>query len=171
MEEDKTNASEAVSETYDASDRPFDFVGADVETALICESDASLREKIASALQPSGYQITMPASAKDALKNMRYHVYNVVIVNENFDTDDPARNEVLNYLANLNMGTRRQIFVVMVSGRLRTIDNMAAFNNSVNLIINSKNTEDAGQIIKGGIADNENFYHVYKETLRKKGRI
>jgi hypothetical protein len=48
---------------------------------------------------------------------------------------------------------------------------MAAFNNSVNLIINAKNIDDAVTIIKGAIADHEAFYYVYKETLKKKGRI
>jgi len=171
MEEEKTLTSEVLSETYDASDRPFDFVGADVGTALICESDASLKEKIPAAMQTLDYQITEAASAKDALKNMRYHTYNVVIVNENFDTDNPANNEVLNYLANLNMSTRREIFVAMISNRFRTMDNMAAINNSVNLIINAKNIDDAVTIIKGAIADHEAFYYVFKETLKKKGRI
>ena len=170
MEEKKTHTKEVSSDTYDASDRPFDFVGEDVGTALICESDASLRKKLAAAMQNLGYQITEPASAKDALKNMRYHVYDVVIVNENFETDEPATNEVLQHLANLNMGTRRESFVTVISNRFRTMDNMAAYNQSANLIINTKNISDAGQIIKSGINDNDAFYHVYKEILRKKGR-
>jgi ActR/RegA family two-component response regulator len=170
MEEKKTHAKDVSSDTYDASDRPFDFVGEDVGTALICESDASLRKKLAAAMKNLGYQITEPASTKDALKNMRYHVYDVVIVNENFDTDNPATNEVLQYLANLNMSTRREIFVTVISSRFRTMDNMAAYNHSANLIINTKNINDAGQIIKSGINDNDAFYHVYKEILRKKGR-
>ncbi len=170
MEEKKTLTKEASSDTYDASDRPFDFVGEDIGTVIICESDAPLKKKLAAAMKNLGYQITEPASAKDALKNMRYHIYDVVIVNENFDTDNPAANEVLQYLANLNMSTRREIFVTVISSRFRTMDNMAAYNQSANLIINTKNINDAGQIIKSGINDNDAFYHVYKEILRKKGR-
>jgi len=170
MEEEKTLTKEVVSDTYDASDRPFDFVEADVGTALICESAASLKKKLTTAMKTLGYQITETVSAKDALKNMRYHVYDVVIVNENFNTDNPAANEVLQYLANLNMSTRREIFVTVISSRFRTMDNMAAFNNSVNLVINTKNINEAGQIIKSGIAEDNAFYHAYKETLKKKGR-
>jgi hypothetical protein len=59
----------------------------------------------------------------------------------------------------------------MISNSFRTMDNMAAINNSVNLIINAKNIDDAVTIIKGAIADHEAFYYVYKETLKKKGRI
>jgi len=170
MEEEKILKSETSSETYDAADRPFDFVGTDVETALICESGVVLCEKIDAAIKSLDYQITTPGSAKDALKNLRYHVYNLIIVNENFSTDNPASNEVLNYLANLNMSTRRQMFVAMISNRFRTGDNMAALNNSVNFVINIKNIFDIGEIIMGAIANNKEFYHVFRETMKKKER-
>ncbi|MEI8173643.1 MAG: hypothetical protein WCH07_09200 [Deltaproteobacteria bacterium] len=171
MEEAKTLASELASETYGTPDKPFDFVEADTETALICESDTAVREKISSAMKTIGYRTTETTSAKDALKNMRFHAYKVVILNENFDASDREGNAVLNYLASLNMSTRRQIFVALLSSQFRTTDNMAAFNKSVNLIINTSNIDDFGQIIKQGVAENEAFYHVFKETLRKKGRI
>ena len=168
MEEKKT-AKEASFDTYDAADRPFDFVGEDVGTAIICESDSPLRKKLMSAMKTLGYQISEPPTPKDALKNMRYHIYDVVIVNEYFGTDDPAVNEVLQYLSSLNMSVRREIFLTVISNRFRTMDNMAAYNLSANLIINTKNINEAGQIIKSGINDNNAFYHVYKEILRKKG--
>lgn len=171
MEEDeKILQSEAASDAYDAADRPFDFVGVDVETALLCESDPVLREKIDDVLRSMDYQITMPGSAKDALKNLRYHVFDLIVVNDNFDTDDPANNEVLSYLANLNMSTRRKMFVAMISSTFRTGDNMAALNHSVNCIINIKNVGDIGQIITSAIAENEEFYHVFRETMRKRER-
>jgi CheY-like chemotaxis protein len=162
---------EAAFEAYDTSDSPFDFMEADVETALICESDPALRENMSHAMNSLGYRITEPASAKEALKNMRFHVYDVVILNETFDTADPASNAVLDYLSHLNMSTRRKIFVALISSQFRTGDNMAAFNKSVNLIINTSNIDDLGLIIKRGAAENEAFYYVFNETLSKKGRI
>lgn len=172
MKEEKTLVNEAAFEAYDTSDRPFDFMEADTETALICESDPALRENMSHAMSSLGYRITEPSSAKDALKNMRFHVYDVVILNENFDTADPAAsNAVLDYLSHLNMSTRRKIFVALISSQFRTGDNMAAFNKSANLIINTSNIDDLGLIIKRGAAENEAFYYVFKETLSKKGRI
>jgi CheY-like chemotaxis protein len=170
MEEEKP-VSDVGSEAYDTSDRPFDFVEVNAETALICESDPALREKISNAMKNLGYRTTEATSARDALKNMRFHVYNVVILNENFDTGEQTGSAVLNYLATLNMSTRRQIFVTLISSQFRTSDNMATFNKSVNLIINTSNIDDIGAVIKRGVAENDAFYHVFKETLRKKGRI
>ena len=69
------------------------------------------------------------------------------------------------------MSTRRNMFVAMVSSRYRTMDNMMAFNTSVNLIINIKNIEDIGKILGRGITDTELFYSIFKETLKDAGRI
>jgi len=171
MEEEKSLLSEVASDTYDASDRPFDFLETGGETTLICEPDPSTREKISNAVKSLGYRVTEPASARDALKRMRFHVYDLVVLNENFDTEDADSNNVLNYLNSLPMSTRRQIFVALVSDRFRTMDNMAAFNRSVNLVINPKNIDDIGPIIERGTTDNRAFYHVFREILREKGRI
>jgi CheY-like chemotaxis protein len=168
MEDDKTLSKEESYE-YDASDRPFDFVEVGIGTALVCESDIAAREKISSVLREMGYQIREPASLKDAVKNMRFHIYDVVILNENFDTENTDSNIVLNFLANLNAGTRRQIFVALLSKRFRTMDNMAAFNKSVNVVVNMKNIDDIDIILRRSFNDNTAFYQVFKETLKKKG--
>lgn len=162
------------SENYDASDRPFDFVDIGNETALICESDPANREKIKTCLTGMGYQITEPLTAKDAIRNMRFHVFDLIVMNDGFNLEESGKSgaaAILHYLANLEMGIRRQIFVALISEKYRTMDNMAAFNNSVNLVLNPKNMDDFEAIIKRGLDDNTAFYHVYKETLKKMGQL
>jgi response regulator RpfG family c-di-GMP phosphodiesterase len=170
MEDQNAFLNEPVSESYDAADRLFDFVGEGGATALVCESDPAVREKIGDGLKDLDYQITSPEKTKEALKAMRFHVFDVVVVNELFDTANPEANEVLQYLENLNMTTRRRFFVALVSEKYRTMDNVAAFNRSVNLVINIKSIEDTGKIIKQGLADNKAFYHIFQETLQKMGK-
>ena len=102
---------------------------------------------------------------------MRYHVYDLVVVDESFDTKNPDSNGVLIYLERLGMSVRRNIFVAMISSRYRTMDNMMAFHASVNLIINIKNIEDVGKILSRGITDTELFYRIYKENLKETGRV
>lgn len=170
MEEENTLLDQIDSSTYDAADKPFDFVDAEGETALVCESDPAIREKISAAMKLLGYMITEAGSAKDALKKMRFHTYDAVVLNERFDTASPDENDVLRYLENLSMVTRRDIFVALVSERFRSMDNMAAFNRSANLVINLKNIDDVETILKRGISENNAFYRVFKETLIKTGR-
>ena len=101
---------------------------------------------------------------------MRYHVYDLVVVNEIFDTTSPDANGVLIYLERLNIDIRRNIFVAMMSQKYRTMDNMMAFRYSVNIIINVKKMNQFANILNSGIAANELFYRVYKETLKTAGR-
>ena len=170
MEDRKAPLNEATVERYDAADRPFDFFGEEGETVLICEPDPAVREKIGKTLQDLGYQATMALSAMDALKTMRFHLFDVIVVNELFDTANPEANDVLRYLENLNMSTRRKIFVAMVGARCRTMDNMTAFNRSVNIVIHVQNIEDVGRILKRGVAEHKAFYHVFQKTLQEMGK-
>jgi predicted Zn finger-like uncharacterized protein len=156
---------------YDTFDKPFDFIEEEGLTALLCEQNPAARQTIVNALNLLEYQITLAESARDALKRMRYHVYDLVVINESFDTKNPDSNGVLIYLERLAMSVRRNIFVAMISSRYRTMDNMMAFNTSVNLIINIKNIEDIGKILSRGITDTELFYRIYKETLKETGRV
>ena len=170
-EKEKTIIDEVDADTYDASDKPFDFVEEGVKTALLCESDAAIQTKIKTGLYNMDYHITAPQLPKDALKQMRFHVFDMVVLNERFGTQNPDMTPVLKYLDRLNMSTRRNIFVTLITSRYRTMDNMAAFNKSVNLIVNLKNIDEIEKILRRGIADYEAFYRVYKRALLKTGRV
>ena len=162
---------EVTSGSYDSAERPFDFIEEGVKTALVCEADPVNREKIVAALRRLDYQVRHPASARDALKQMRFHVFDIILVNEAFDTPDPDHNNVLRFIERLSMSVRRDIFVALITGRFRTSDNMAAFNKSVNIVINLEHIDEIEKILKRGVSDNDHFYRLYKESMVKTGRV
>ena len=163
------NGSENVRNGHNG-DEFFDFLEEEGQTALVCEPNPLMRKTINGALISLGYRVTSAESVRDALKRMRYHSYGLVAINEDFDTDNPEANGILIYLERLSMTVRRDIFVVMISDRCRTMDNMIALNRSVNLVINVKNVEDIGKILSRGIKDNEFFYRAFKQALMEAGR-
>lgn len=150
---------------------PFGFVEEEGPTALVCEPNPLIRKAIIDSLASLAYRIMAAESVRDALKRMRYHSYGLVVINEDFDSDNPEVNGILIYLERLSMAVRRTMFVVMISRRHRTMDNMIALNRSVNLIVNVKNVEDIGKIINRGITDNELFYRTFKQALMQAGRV
>ena len=156
---------------YDASDKPFDFIEEEGKTAIICEANPLVRQTIIDNLQLMEYQVTVADNSRDALKRMRYHTYDLVVVDEDFDTDDPNTNGIILYLERLGMAVRRNMFVALVSARHRTMDNMMAFHKSVNLIINVKNIDDIGKIISRGITDHALFYRMHREMMKETGRV
>jgi len=163
--DDLFDFAEGEEEAYDAADKPFDFIEEEGKTALVCESDTLVREKLRPTLKLMEYHITEVPNSRDALKKMRYHTYDLILVNEYFDTRDPDANPVLIYLERLFMETRRNIFVTLLTTRFRTMDQMTAFQKSVNLILNLRNVDDFDKIIQRGIADFSLFYKVFKESM------
>ncbi|MBW1697777.1 MAG: hypothetical protein JRH18_10650 [Deltaproteobacteria bacterium] len=167
----KPASDDIVEGSYDASEKPFDFVEKEGKTALVCESDSTVKKAIFSALSSMQYHVTDARDISDALRCMRYHVYDLVLVDESFGSEDPGKNDILTYLRRLPMEIRRKIFVTLISGRYRTFDNMMAFKHSVNLILNVENADAAEKILVRAIADNDLFYRVFKDSLKSTGRI
>jgi len=159
-----------ISDSYDASDKPFDFVEEEGKTALVCESDPERKKQIIEALHIMEFNTNEADNSRDVLKRMRYHVYDLIVLNEKFDTPNNELNPIMMAIDRLPISTRRNIFVALISDRFRTMDSMTAFQKSVNIIINIKNMEDFGKILNRGITDHESFYRIFKETLKKLGR-
>jgi CheY-like chemotaxis protein len=169
MSEVKISAKSGESEAEHAG-RPFGYLDPDSETVIICEQNPADREKISGELKGMGFAVVEPSSSKEALKCMRFHIFDVLFVDENFDTGNSGINDVLKYLEGLSMTVRRKTFAVLISNTLDTLDNMMAYNKSVSLIINKKEIDNAGQILKRALTEHNAFYHVYKESLRKHGK-
>jgi flagellar motor component MotA len=117
-----------------------------------------------------GYAVAEAKSAREALQFMRFHIFSAIFVDESFDTAEGQANSVLQFLEGLSMTVRRQTFVTLLSASLKTMDNMMAYNRSVNLIVNKNEIADIGQVFKKALDEYESFYHVYKENLRKAGK-
>lgn len=167
----QSNGSADNGQRYNAADKPFDFIEEEGKTGIVCEMNPLVRQTIIDNLQLMEYQTTVAENSRDALKRMRYHTYDLVVVDEDFDTDDPNTNGIILYLERLGMAVRRNMFVALISSRHRTMDNMMAFHRSVNLIINIKNIEDIGKIISRGITDHGLFYRMHREMMKETGRV
>ncbi|PKN19260.1 MAG: hypothetical protein CVU71_07045 [Deltaproteobacteria bacterium HGW-Deltaproteobacteria-6] len=155
----------------DAEGRPFGFMAPEGDTAMVCEQDPAAREKIVSMLKSKGYAVVEAKSCGEAIKFMRFQIFNVIVVNENFDTPAGNVNSIVWNLEGLPMVTRRQTFVVLISAALKTLDNMTAYNKSVNVIINKSQVDNIETIFKKALAEHESFYHVFNGILRKQQKV
>ncbi|HUN55692.1 MAG TPA: hypothetical protein VMU29_11100 [Smithella sp.] len=158
-------------EEIDYSGRPFDYRDTESNTSMICEHDPVIRQRIREALVSLNFNVVEAATSKEALKYTNFHTFNVIVVNEDFDTEKDGVNKVLLYLEQLPMAVRRKIFVVLISPTFATMDYMNSLNKSVNLIINEDEVSGVGLIINKEMEENEYFYHVFKEYQRKLGKM
>jgi CheY-like chemotaxis protein len=144
--------------------------GEDFKAALICDDNAETQNLINTALKDLQYKIDISTSSADIFEKVRFNQYNVIVLNENLAGSHPENNEVLRFFQNMPMVTRRHIFLALIGQNHKTLDNMTAFAKSVNAVINKSDLSNLANILKKSIADNEQFYKVYKETLRKLGK-
>ena len=150
-------------------DVSLDFAEEGQKTAMVCDDNNS--EAIKSALKELDYRVSIASSSEDAINRMKFTLYDIIILNEEFDNSMSENNKVLKYIQPISMPIRRKIFFVMVGNNFRTFDNMTAFAKSANLVINTKDLPNFKSIIKKSVSDNEVFYKVFKETLRGAGKM
>lgn len=155
------------SDEYDASEKPFDFLEEEGKTALICENNEAAVDRIQEVLIIMEYHITVAKDVRDALRKMKYHVYDLILVNDTFCDSEPSTNGVLVYLERLGMDVRRNIFVTMITRRYATMDRMAAFLNSVNITLNINDMQELDKVIGPGLRDYDLSYAVYKENQKR----
>lgn len=165
----ETIVREVDSKAYDASEKPFDYLVEGEIIALLCEQEPKIRQGIGKILKSMNYRVVEAVSARNALKYMRFHTYNLVVVNEMFEAPNADSNHIIQYLAQLPISVRRDVFVVLFGKSFRTMDSMIAFNKSVNLVVNVQDLGDIAKILNGALTDHEHFYHVFKESAKKAG--
>lgn len=163
-----SNQSKTASRKYDAADKPFDFVDDGRQTSLVCLADGAAATAITTALEVMGYVVKSAGNVEQALLNMRYHLFDVVVVDDGFDP--PGEPGVLDYFCQLEMVSRRRIFVVLIARQFRTMDNMSAFHQSVNLVINPTSLDEVEKILVRGIQEHEDFYAVFNDSLKETGK-
>ncbi len=142
----------------------------DLPNALICEDRQDMRNLIMYSLEELKYNVFIANNVEEAMENFKYNNIKLVVLNENYAGGTYENNEILEYLKFMSIHERRNIFLVLTGKSFESLDNMQAFANSVNVIINDKDFGNLTKILKRSIADNDNFYKVFKDVMKKEGK-
>ncbi|SLM27539.1 conserved hypothetical protein [Desulfamplus magnetovallimortis] len=156
---------------YNASDKPFDLLDENAKTALLCISHPHALEISVKIMNSMQYQIETVDNVQTALNRMKYHLFNIIIVDEDFDVNRRGFAYLMEYINDLDMMLRRRTVVFFLSKNHRTMDNMASFHLSVNQIINISKITGMEGLVRRTVKEHEQFYAIYNESLRKMGKI
>ena len=153
-----------------SEDKDLDFFEEDSKLTLVMTGNREHETKIKSAVQSLGYRYIPAESTRDAIGKMRFHHFDLIILEDGFDGGDLKRSPVISHLNRFSMSIRRQIFLAVISYDFKTMDNMMAFALSANLVINPKEMDRFSAILKKAISDNEKFYKVFVDTMTQLGK-
>ena len=137
---------------------------------IVCENAPERQAIVRAALEQLGYTPLPATTAEEAGERLRRHAFEIVVVDERFESGGVFDNPVLKMLNTMPIGQRRQIFVVLLGREFKTFDNMMAFTRSVNVVVNLNDLPHLPAIIHKGLNDNNDFYRVFREMLLEVGR-
>jgi CheY-like chemotaxis protein len=163
---DAPTAIEADLDTASAYDSPLEVLEEGAMSALVCVDEPERLKTVKEALEDLNYYSSVASSVKEALSKLRYNQYDLVMLDEEFCGESADNNTILRYLQPMPMSTRRNIFLMMISSQIRTLDNLLAFANSVNAVINVSDIQKVKLVLERAMADHRRFYKVYKDLVQ-----
>ena len=163
---DAPTAIEADLDTTSAYDSPLEVLEEGAMSALVCVDEPERLKAVREALEDLNYYSSVASSVKEALSKLRYNQYDLVMLDEEFCGESADNNTILRYLQPMPMSTRRNIFLMLISNQIRTLDNLMAFAKSVNAVINVSDTEKVKLVLERAMADHRRFYKVYRDLVQ-----
>jgi predicted Zn finger-like uncharacterized protein len=151
------------------TDEALDFYDEDAKLALVL-AENDIAEKVKAAVEELGYKYIPSPNTRDALGKLRFHRFDIIFLAEGFDGQELANSPIHNYLNTISISARRRIFVALMGDNLKTMDEMAAYAMSSNIVISTKDTDKLLPILKKGISEYEKFYKVFMDTLVEVGK-
>ena len=137
---------------------------------LVCENAPERQGVIKAALEQLGCTMLPATTAEEATERIRRQMFEIVIVDEQFEASGVLDNAVLKMLNSMPIGIRRHIFVVLLGREFKTFDNMMAFTRSVNVVVNLNDLPHLPAILRKGLEDNNDFYRVFRDMLAEVGK-
>src|SRR5262245_34055790 len=141
----------------------MDFFEVGDKTSLIC-TDAKVGEIVRTTLHDLDFKFHSADNAEIATERIRYTLYDIIIIQDDFAGGDLKANSVLNYLSSLAMAQRRFSMVVLIGSTFKTLDALQAFAYSVQLVVNTMDLANLGAILKKSWAEFDVLYRVYKSV-------
>jgi CheY-like chemotaxis protein len=138
--------------------------------ALVCEDAPERQAVIKAALEQIGFTMLAVKNADEAVERLRRDVYELVILDEQYQGATPLDNPVLASLRAMSMTQRRWTFVALVGREFKTFDNAMAFARSVNVVVNINDLPHFPAILKKGITDHVEFYRTFRQVLTDAGK-
>jgi hypothetical protein len=139
------------------------------QTALVCVDVPEVQRIVVDQLTALNYKIHTGLFVEDVLLKLRAHVYDVVVISEHFNATDMTTNPIIAAAIAAPAEQRRRQFLVVVGSTLATNDDMQAFQNSVDLVVNLADVVNLRPVLRRGLMRMNEFYAPFREALQAEG--
>jgi hypothetical protein len=145
-------------------------VVSDIPQAMVLVQDEKIEEQVVGALTGLGYRAETVDNLVDAIEKMQFFDYSSIVMQASFDGNDLEGNGFHELMSSMSMSRRRYIFYVLLGPQFNTFYNLQALAYSANLVVNEKDTNHFGVILRKAIPEYEELFGPFMEELKVQGR-
>lgn len=139
--------------------------------ALVCVDDEMQRHEYDEMLAALGLStVHRMADQVQAMTYLTQVVYDVVILDANFDGSTLEGNPVLACVAEIPMSQRRNMFVAVCADEKYVYDTIGAYSQSVNLFFAYTDAREVLRTFEHGMSEHQRLYRVYWEVCQDLGK-
>lgn len=151
--------------TYEEED-----VVEEIPLALVLVPEDHGREEVVNAVEGLGYRAEVSESGEVAMEKMEFVNYASVILHTEFEEGGLAKSKMYRFLRNMEMGRRRYLFFALIGERLNTLYDLQALAYSANIVVNERDVQYFGTILRKAIPDYEALFGPLMEEMRVYGK-
>ncbi len=138
-------------------------------TALVCTDVPEVQRLVVDQLTALNYKLHTGLFVEDILLKLRAHTYDVVLISENFAATDIGTNPILKEAINAPAAQRRKQLLVLIGSSVLTNDELQAFQQSVDLVVNLADVMNLRPVLRRALLRTQEFYTPLQESLKAAG--
>lgn len=135
--------------------------------ALICDDDKLISEMMKDTVAKLGFTSDIAPTVDQAMSilDKPEMEYGLILIDKVFPDDSEGGYKILSKIAGMQLNTRRKIFVIFISGDIKSMDASSAFLTGANTVVNKKDLNKLKGIISNELNDYERLYRVFNQCL------
>lgn len=142
----------------------------DIPRALVLMPEIPARDVVVKSAVEFGYQVEQPTDVMEAIEKMRFVNYAAVFLHSGYEPAGILSGKFHAYMRDMNMARRRFTIYVLLGDEFETLYDLQAMAYSANLVVNDRDLNHIGVVLKKIIPEYEALFGPLMEELRVSGR-
>lgn len=141
------------------------------EYAFVMVDSEELKNGLLGQISQLGYRVHFEDDFDLAVQRLKIYKFKLLVFEEVYKGVPIIDSPVMEFLNQLNMMLRRDMFIVVIGEKLKTLDPMLAYSMSVETVINKKDLPKFYNIVSNAMRQKQTFYKAFIETMQELGKI
>jgi hypothetical protein len=142
----------------------------DIPKALVLMPEVPARDVVVKAAVGFGYQVEQPKDVMEAIEKMRFVNYAAVFLHSGYEPAGILSGKFHAYMRGMSMARRRFTIYVLLGDEFETLYDLQAMAYSANLVVNDRDLNHIGVVLKKIIPEYEALFGPLMDELRIAGK-